>query len=141
MPISPNRQLTAQRVELTVRCDQSRPGAQVQRGQEAQHQLVCVLAERDVRVRLAEQRAETVPHPVGDGERPAPLGTDALGRVQERVDLPLERHIRPRLVRMPGEQHPLVDPEPAVVTRQIVHSSLRTAQRSGKTGVEMVPRR
>ena len=64
-----------------------------------------------------------------------------LGRVLPRLELPLARHVGPRLMRVPGQEQPLGDAEARVVLRERVQSSLRTAQRSGKNGLCSVERR
>ena len=65
---------------------------------------------------------EAGPHLVGLGERPPPLLVHVARGVVEGLDVALERDVRPRLVRVPGEQQPLGDAEARVVARERVHS-------------------
>ena len=85
------------------------------------------------------------PHPLAQAlrlrERPLPFEIGVLGRVLPRLQLPLARHVRPRLVRVAGQEQPLGNAEGRVVLRERIQSSLRTAQRSGKNGLCSVERR
>ena len=138
-------------MELAVGGDRAAGAAQVERREEARHELVRVLPERDLGARLAEQAPEAVAHGLGLGEGPVPLLVDVQRRVLERLELPLARHVGPGLVRVAGEKQPVGDPERGVVGGQRVrrppqvveldHSSLRTDQRSGKAGLFRVVRR
>jgi hypothetical protein len=131
-------------VELPVGGDQPGAAPQVERGQEAQHQVVRAGAERELRVRVAEEAAQPVPDPVGLLERQRPLAVGVPGRVHERVDLPGQRHVRPGLVGVAGEQQPLGDAEAGVVRREprglVHHIALLTAHRSGKQGASELMR-
>ncbi len=143
--LAQSRELPAERVELAVGGDESRPPAQVERREEADDELVRVLREGDLCVVLAEEQPEAVPDRVGLREGAVPLLVDAERRVLERLQLALARHVGPGLVRVAGEEQPVGDAEGGVVGRQRVrrppqvveldHSSLRTDQRSGKAGL------
>ena len=120
-----------------------------------------VLAERDRRARVAEQRADGGAQLVGLRERALPLLVDVARGVVERLDHALERDVGPRLMGVPGEQEPVADAEHRVVARERVgaaaqvlrreragrgrlgaaHSCDRTAQRSGNIGRKSVVRR
>jgi hypothetical protein len=94
---------------------------------------------------------ESVPHELGLGESTIPLLVDAERCVLERLELALARHVRPGLMRMAREEKAIGDTERRVVggkrvrrPPQVVeldHNSVRTVQRSGKTGWESVVRR
>src|SRR5690606_12907989 len=100
---------------------------------------------------------------VGLLEGALPLVVDVLGGVEPRLLLPLEAAVRPRLVRVAGQEEPVRDVEAAVVRRQGVparvelfrsdhraslvlssrskprrHSSVRIAHRSGNAGLKSV---
>ena len=135
------RELAAQRVELAVGADEPRARAQVERREQADDELVGVDAQRDLAVRVAEQRPKAGAHLLGLGERPPPLLVHVARGVVEGLDLALERDVRPRLVGVPGEQQPLGDAEARVVLGQRVHRRLRTAHRSGKAASKSVVRR
>jgi hypothetical protein len=128
-------------VELPVRRDQPGLRGEVQAGQEPQHELVGVLAERDAGAGLVEEKPEAVTHALGLRERAFPFLVHMPGSVLERLDLAVQCDIRPGLMRVPGQQQPVGDPELGVVPSKVVHSSLRTAHRSGKIGVNRVVRR
>ena len=61
-------------------------------------QLVRVLRERDLGVRIAEQAPEPVAHALGLREGALPLLVHAERRVLERLELPFARHVGPGLV-------------------------------------------
>ena len=111
------RELAAQRVELAVGAHEPRARAQVERREQADDELVGVDAQRDLAVRVAEQRPKAGAHLLGLGERPPPLLVHVARGVVEGLDLALERDVRPRLVGVPGEQQPLGDAEARVVLR------------------------
>ena len=135
------RELAAQRVELAVGAHEPRARAQVERREQADDELVGVDAQGDLAVRVAEQRPKAGAHLLGLGERPPPLLVHVARGVVEGLDLALERDVRPRLVRVPGQQQPLGDAEARVVLGQRVHRRLRTAHRSGKAASKSVVRR
>ena len=135
------RELAAQRVELAVGAHEPRARAQVERREQADDELVGVGAQRDLAVRVAEQRPKAGAHLLGLGERPPPLLVHVARGVVEGLDLALERDVRPRLVGVPGQQQPLGDAEARVVLGQRVHRRLRTAHRSGKAASNSVVRR
>ena len=97
--------------------------------------------ERDRRAGVVEQPPDSLAQPLRLRERPLPLEVRVLGRVLPRLELPLAPDVRPRLMRVPGQEQPLGDAELRVVLRERVQSSLRTAQRSGKNGLCSVERR
>src|SRR5207249_10047813 len=98
-------------------------------------------------VRVVEQLREAAPHAVRHGESVLPLVVYVLRRVEPGALLGLETDVRPGLMRVAGQEQPLGDAEPAVVTRERVgarverprrhaaHSSVRIAQRSGNAGL------
>ena len=135
------RELAAQRVELAVGAHEARAPAQVERREQADDELVGVDAQGDLAAGVAEQRPEAGAHLLGLGERAPPLLVDVARGVLEGLDLALERDVRPRLVRVPGQQQPLGDAEARVVVGQRVHRRRRTAHRSGKAASKSVVRR
>ena len=138
-------ELAANGVELAIGRDQPGPGAQGERRQQPHDQLVSIGRERDPVARIAEQPGESLAHPLGALEGMVPLVVDVAGSVEPRLGLGLEAAVGPGLVRVPGEQQPLGDAEAGVVGRERVgramqrrrvhHSSVRMAQRSGKSGL------
>jgi hypothetical protein len=145
-------ELPAQGVELPGRRDQpATPPGELERRQEPDHQVVRAGAESDLAVRVVEQPPEAGAHLVGSGERAVPLVVDQRRRVVEGLELGVAGDVRPRLVRVAGQQQPFGHPEPGVVRRQGIrrasqvvepdHSSLRMAHRSGNTGLDRVVRR
>ena len=136
------RELAAQRVELAVGAHEARAPAQVEGREQADDELVGVDAQGDLAAGVAEQRA---------GSRRAPRSALANARPHfsstwraassKASTLALERDVRPRLVRVPGQQQPLGDAEARVVVGQWVHSRRRTAHRSGKAASKSVVRR
>ena len=118
--------------------------AERERGEQAHHQLVGVGRQRDAAARVAEQAGEPLPDLFGPGEGALPLLVHQLRRVEPRVGLGLEADVGPGLVRMAGEEQPVRHPEAPVVRREgigragergeVHYSSVRMAQRSGKSG-------
>ena len=82
-----------------------------------------VLPQGDHAVAIAEQPCVAAPHPLGFLFGPRPLLVDVLGRVDPCLGLPLERDVRPRLMRVAGQEQPLADPEAGVVGRQGVRGT------------------
>ena len=111
-------------MEFTVRRDQTGPVAQRERRQEAGHQLVGVVAERDVPVGVVQQLPVARAHLVGHPERPLPFVVHMLGGVEPGLLLSLEGDIRPGLVRMPGQQHAIRHAKARVVACQSDGSAL-----------------
>ena len=111
-------QLPPNRMELPVRGDEPRPLAQRQRRQEPDKQLVSILPQRDVAVRVVQQQPEPGPYVVGDLESPPPLVVHMFGGVEPGLLLGGKCHVRPRLVGVPGEQYPFRDPEAGIVRGQ-----------------------
>ncbi len=164
-------ELAPRAVELAVCGHDPRAGAQVQRGQQPDHQLVGARGEGDVAVRIAQKPPVARAHAVGDDGNPVPLVIHVLGGIQPGAPLTLEGHVRPRLMRVSGEQEALRDPEASVVGGERVrravqvfgadvgarragrpdgrrvrsgrdaHRRDRIAQRSGKAGRNNVVRR
>ena len=135
------RELAAQGVELAVGADQARAPAQVERGEQADEELVRAGAQDDLAAGIAEQPTQSRAHLLGLGEGPPPLLVDVAGGVLEGLHLPLERDVGPRLVGVPGQQQPLGDAKARVVLGQRVHRRRRTAHRSGKAASKSVVRR
>ena len=139
------RELSAERVELGIGGDQPGVTPEVERREEADHELVRVLPERDLGFRLPKETPEPVPNLLGLGERAVPLLVDVPRRVLERLELTFARHVGPGLVRVAGQKQAIGDAERGVVGGQGVrrppqlveldHSSLRTDQRSGNAGL------
>ena len=104
-------QLAAEGVELAV--GRHEPGTlpQRQRGEEAQNQLVGVLPERDRAVAIAEQLRVPTPDAVRFLPGTRPFLIDELRRVVPRLDLSLEADVRPGLMRVPGQEQPVGNPE------------------------------
>ena len=130
------RELAAQGVELAVGAHEPRAPAQVQGREQADDELVGVDAEGDLAARVAEQRPEAGAHLVGLGECAPPLLVHVARGVLEGLDVALERDVRPRLVRVPGQQQPLGDAEARVVAGQRVHSAAAHGPQVGEGGVE-----
>ena len=134
-------ELAAQGVELAVGAHEAWALVQVQRREQADDELVRVDAQGDLAVGVAEQRPEAGAHLLGLCEGPPPLLVHVARGVHEGLDVALERDVRPRLMRVPGQQQPLGDAEARVVVGQWVHRRLRTAHRSGKAASKSVVRR
>ena len=127
-------------VELAVGGHELRPGAERQRRQQPRDELVRVLTERDIAVGIVQQATETLLHAGGLLRRAHPFVVDQLRRVEPRPLLRIERHVRPRLMRVAGQQQPFGDTKAGVVGSEIVdvvhggYNCDRICQRSGKSG-------
>src|SRR5207253_5627628 len=111
-------ELSADRVELSGRRYEAGASPQGQRREPAHDQLVRIHAQRDGAVRVVEQLREAAPHAVRHGESVLPLVVYVLRRVEPGALLGLETDVRPGLMRVAGQEQPLGDAEPAVVTRE-----------------------
>ena len=112
-------ELPAERVELAVGGDDARTVAQRECREPSRDELVRVLAERDVRLRCRRaSRAKPARTSCGLDGRALPLVVDELRGVEPGALLRLEADVRPRLVRVAGEQQPLADAEARVVLRE-----------------------
>ena len=101
-----------------------------------------VRRERHRRAGVREQAPDSLPQTLGLRECALPLEVGVLGRVLPRLQLSLPPDVRPRLVRMAGQEQPLGHAEGRVVLGEALdQSSLRIAQRSGKNGWWSVVRR
>ena len=134
-------ELTPNRVELTVggdeRCRRAAADPNIGTIADSQphDQIVRVRPQRDVAVVIVQQPAKSAAHVVGDGLRFLPLGIDQLRRIEPRLLLRLEGDIRPRLMRMAGEEQTLADLESRVVNREIRgRDPLRTQKAPGPDG-------
>ena len=110
--------LTPDAVELAVGGDDARAFEERQCGQPSRDELVRVLAESDVLRAVAEEPGEAGAHGRGLLGRPCPLLIDELGGVEPGALLRLESDIRPRLMRVAGEQQTLADAKSRVVARE-----------------------
>ena len=135
------RELAAQRVELAVGGDEPRPARAGRAPTGSAATRSCVLAPSAISPRGSSSSARK-PSRTRSAlrERALPLVVDVQRGVVERLDLPLERDVRPRLVRVAGEQQPLGDAEARVVARRAgsprreLTARLRIAHRSGNAG-------
>ena len=143
-------ELASDRVEFPVRGHESGAVAQGQCGEKADHQLMRIGTEGIVPVigapRAPEEPGVPRPHTVRTCEGLVPFPVDEAGRVLPGPPLAAEPAVRPRLMRMPGEEKSFGHPEPRVVCSERVrfaakllerarsHRSVRIAHRSGNTG-------
>ncbi len=135
-------ELASQRVELTVGRDDLRPFTQRQSRQEPEHELVRVRRKRNRRAGIGEQPPDSLSHTLRLRERALPLEVGVLGGVLPRLKLSLAGYIRPRLMRVPGQVHPLGHAKGRVVLgKPLDQSSPRIVQRSGKNDLWSVVRR
>jgi hypothetical protein len=95
--------LSPETVELAIGGDQPRALPQRQAGEPARDQFVRILAEGDVGAGIAEQPSEAGAD-VGRAHFDAfPLVVNELRGVEPCLLLRVERHVRPRLVRVAGQ--------------------------------------
>jgi hypothetical protein len=92
-------------MELAVRRDDTAACAKRKSRQPTRHQFVRVLSERDVVGVVAQQARKAGAHTRRPLGRALPLVVDELRRIEPRALLCLEGDVRPRLMRMSGEQH------------------------------------
>ena len=130
------RELAAQGVELAVGAHEPRAPAQVEGREQADDELVGVDAQGDLAARVAEQRPQAGAHLLGLGERAPPLLVHVARGVLEGLDVALERDVRPRLVRVPGQQQPLGDAEARVVVARAGSQPAAHRPQVGEGGVE-----
>lgn len=104
---------------------------QGERGEPPRDELVRVLAQRNCRRRIAKQPGESLSHALGLSGGLFPLVVDEFSGVKPCALLRVEAGIRPRLVRVAGEQQTLRHAETRVVRREWIHSWARISQRSG----------
>ena len=101
-----------------------------QRGQPARDELVRVLAERDVLWPVAEEPREAGAHGCGLDRRSLPFVVDELCGIEPGALLRVEADVRPRLVRVAGQQQPLADSKSRVVPREGILVSPRSSSQS-----------
>src|SRR6185295_13405686 len=109
--------------------DDAGTGSQWQRGKKPDYQLVGAAAQGIVAGGIVQQPGKALTNAVGLGKGAFPLVIDQLGGVEPGLLLSLETAIRPRLVRMPGEQDARTHFEPGIVGRQGIRSSIELRRR------------
>jgi hypothetical protein len=110
-------------VELSVRRDHARSLAERQRGKEAEDELVGVLGKGDAIRLIAQEAGVPRADPIGLRERPIPLLVRQLRRMQPGLLLSFEPTVRPRLMRVAGEQEAFGDAEARVLRGQGVRGA------------------
>ncbi len=113
-------ELPSNRVKLAVGRHQSRPGSERERGQQPRDELVRVLSECDVAVRIVEETPKARLHARRLSLGVLPLLVNVFRRVEPRALLRLESHVGPGLMRVACEEQTLADAESGIVAREIV---------------------
>jgi hypothetical protein len=107
-------------LELPVGGDQPRALTDRQRREEAEEEVVGAGCEGVLAVRVVEQRRESLPHPVGHGERPLPFVVHQLGGIVPGAELAVAGTIGPGLMRVPRQEEAIGHAEGGIVRREPV---------------------
>src|SRR6266567_577267 len=105
---------------------------------------MCCLRLRDALGRIVQEPCEPAPHLIALCKCEIPHVIDMFGSIEPRLLLRFERHVRPRLVRVAGEQNAFGNAKAGVVLGQLLRidqSADRIAQRSGNAGWLIVVKR
>jgi len=109
-------ELATQGVELAAGRHDARTVAQRQRGKQAHEEVVRRGTKRVVTAAVVQQARIARAHAIGHLLGAIPLLVHELRRVLPGALLPRERHVGPGLVRVPGQEQPVGDVEPRVVS-------------------------